>query len=65
MFARNALRSSFKVAQSAPSSRFFSNSVALNKNVAVLGASGGIGQPVSILPILPSSYHYSISSHFN
>lgn len=47
MFARQAVRSSLRAAQaSAPSSRFFSNSAVHNKNVAVLGASGGIGQPV-------------------
>ncbi|SPC65474.1 probable MDH1 - malate dehydrogenase precursor, mitochondrial [Ustilago sp. UG-2017b] len=46
MFARQALRSALPKA-SAP--RFFSSSAANNRAVAVLGASGGIGQPLSLL----------------
>lgn len=45
MFARAALRTSSAVAAPA-SARLFSQSAAANRNVAVLGASGGIGQPV-------------------
>ncbi|SHO77172.1 Mitochondrial malate dehydrogenase [Malassezia sympodialis ATCC 42132] len=48
MFARAALRTSPAVA--APVSvRLFSQSATANRNVAVLGASGGIGQPLSLL----------------
>ena len=43
MFARQALRSTAQVA----GPRLFSTSAANNRAVAVLGASGGIGQPVS------------------
>lgn len=50
MFARAALRTSPAVA--APVSvRLFSQSATANRNVAVLGASGGIGQPVRMNPI--------------
>lgn len=49
MIARTALRSALRQQQAtASSSRLFSSSAASWKNVAVLGASGGIGQPVSI-----------------
>lgn len=49
MIARTALRSALRQHQAtASSSRLFSSSAASWKNVAVLGASGGIGQPVSI-----------------
>jgi hypothetical protein len=48
MLARSALRSSLRAA--APSApRMFSSSAADRHAVAVLGASGGIGQPVSAL----------------
>ncbi|PWN24751.1 putative MDH1-malate dehydrogenase precursor, mitochondrial [Jaminaea rosea] len=44
--ARNALRAGLRQAQQP---RMFSTSAVNNKNVAVLGASGGIGQPLSLL----------------
>ena len=46
MFARQSLRSALP---KAPASRFFSSSASNNRAVAVLGASGGIGQPLSLL----------------
>ncbi|PWN40770.1 malate dehydrogenase [Ceraceosorus guamensis] len=46
--ARSALRASMR-SGAAPSSRLFSSSAINNKAVAVLGASGGIGQPLSLL----------------
>lgn len=50
MFAvRSALRSAAPLRQGFASSRLFSSSSIMNKNVAVLGASGGIGQPLSLL----------------
>ncbi len=49
MFARNALRNSSSTLASASASRAFSTSRASLKNVAVLGAAGGIGQPLSLL----------------
>lgn len=50
MIARTALRTALRQQQqaTASSSRLFSSSAASWKNVAVLGASGGIGQPVSV-----------------
>lgn len=47
MLSRTALRSAAPLRQGLASGRLFSSSAAQNKNVAVLGASGGIGQPVS------------------
>lgn len=47
MIGRTALRSALR---QAPSARLFSTSAINNRNVAVLGASGGIGQPVSGYP---------------
>ena len=44
MLARSALR-----AFTTPSSRLFSSSAARQTKVAVLGAGGGIGQPLSLL----------------
>jgi len=44
MLARIALRT-----LAAPSSRFFSSSASRQTKVAVLGAGGGIGQPLSLL----------------
>lgn len=44
MFARNAAR-----AFTAPSARLFSSSSARQTKVTVLGAGGGIGQPLSLL----------------
>ncbi|KAG5645286.1 Malate dehydrogenase, cytoplasmic [Asterophora parasitica] len=59
MFARSAVRA---VAQ--PSSRLFSSSAARNFKVAVLGAGGGIGQPLSLLlkqdPLVTSLSLYDI-----
>ncbi|KAF5372016.1 hypothetical protein D9615_008129 [Tricholomella constricta] len=59
MFARSAVRA---VAQ--PSSRFFSSSASRNFKVAVLGAGGGIGQPLSLLlkqdPLVTSLSLYDI-----
>ena len=49
MFARAALRSSVNSLRAPSAARLFSQSAAANKNVAVLGASGGIGQPLSLL----------------
>ncbi|WFD47614.1 malate dehydrogenase [Malassezia furfur] len=46
MFARAALRNSVRAPASA---RYFSQTAAANRKVAVLGASGGIGQPLSLL----------------
>lgn len=37
------------VAQTSQSSRFYSSTAAMGKKVAVLGAAGGIGQPLSLL----------------
>lgn len=48
MIGRIALRAALRQAFSAP--RTFSTSAVNNRNVAVLGASGGIGQPVSRSP---------------
>ena len=48
MFARTALRTSVAAARPA-SARLFSQSSAAQRAVAVLGASGGIGQPLSLL----------------
>lgn len=45
MFARAALRNSVRAPATA---RYFSQTAAANRKVAVLGASGGIGQPVRI-----------------
>ena len=59
MFARAAARS-----LAAPSSRFFSSSAARLHKVAVLGAGGGIGQPLSLLlksdPLVTSLSLYDI-----
>ncbi|KAG6910170.1 Malate dehydrogenase, cytoplasmic [Tephrocybe rancida] len=58
MFARSAVRAV------APSSRFFSSSASRNFKVAVLGAGGGIGQPLSLLlkndPLVTSLSLYDI-----
>ncbi|KAG6859988.1 hypothetical protein C0991_012354, partial [Blastosporella zonata] len=59
MFARSAIRA---VVQ--PSSRLFSSSASRNFKVAVLGAGGGIGQPLSLLlksdPLVTSLSLYDI-----
>ncbi|CAK5275975.1 unnamed protein product [Mycena citricolor] len=59
MFSRSALRT-----LSAPSSRLFSSSAARLTKVAVLGAGGGIGQPLSLLlksdPLVSSLSLYDI-----
>ncbi|THU81578.1 malate dehydrogenase [Dendrothele bispora CBS 962.96] len=59
MFARSALRSSL-----VPSSRLFSTSTPRQTKVAVLGAGGGIGQPLSLLlktdPLVSSLSLYDI-----
>ncbi|RDB20332.1 Malate dehydrogenase, mitochondrial [Hypsizygus marmoreus] len=59
MFARSAVR-----ALAAPSSRLFSSSAARSYKVAVLGAGGGIGQPLSLLlksdPLVTSLSLYDI-----
>ena len=59
MFARTTLR-----ALAAPSSRFFSASAPHLTKVAVLGATGGIGQPLSLLlktdPLVTSLSLYDI-----
>ena len=59
MFARSAAR-----ALAAPSARFFSASAANMTKVAVLGAGGGIGQPLSLLlkndPLVTSLSLYDI-----
>ncbi|KAJ6468999.1 lactate/malate dehydrogenase [Mycena vitilis] len=59
MFSRSAFRS-----LAAPSSRLFSSSSARNFKVAVLGAGGGIGQPLSLLlksdPLVTSLSLYDI-----
>ncbi|KAG6861431.1 Malate dehydrogenase, cytoplasmic [Termitomyces sp. Mi166 len=59
MFARSAVR-----ALAQPSSRLFSSSAARNFKVAVLGAGGGIGQPLSLLlkndPLVTSLSLYDI-----
>ncbi|KAG6849434.1 hypothetical protein H0H93_008510 [Arthromyces matolae] len=59
MFARSAVR---VVAQ--PASRFFSSTASRNFKVAVLGAGGGIGQPLSLLlksdPLVTSLSLYDI-----
>jgi malate dehydrogenase len=59
MLARTAAR-----ALSAPSSRLFSTSAARQTKVAVLGAGGGIGQPLSLLlkaePLVSSLSLYDI-----
>jgi hypothetical protein len=59
MLARSAVR-----ALAAPSSRLFSSSAARNTKVAVLGAGGGIGQPLSLLlksdPLVTSLSLYDI-----
>ncbi|EDR05073.1 NAD-malate dehydrogenase [Laccaria bicolor S238N-H82] len=59
MFARTAARS-----LAAPSSRLFSSSAARLHKVAVLGAGGGIGQPLSLLlksdPLVTSLSLYDI-----
>ncbi|KAF8185128.1 NAD-malate dehydrogenase [Pholiota molesta] len=59
MFARSAVR-----ALAAPSARFFSASAANQTKVAVLGAGGGIGQPLSLLlkndPLVTSLSLYDI-----
>lgn len=59
MFARSAAR-----ALATPSSRFFSSSAARQTKVAVLGAGGGIGQPLSLLlksdPLVSSLSLYDI-----
>ncbi|KAG6816125.1 Malate dehydrogenase, cytoplasmic [Tephrocybe sp. NHM501043] len=58
MFARSAVRAF------APSSRLFSSSASRNFKVAVLGAGGGIGQPLSLLlksdPLVTSLSLYDI-----
>ncbi|PWN50136.1 putative MDH1-malate dehydrogenase precursor, mitochondrial [Violaceomyces palustris] len=60
MFARQALRS----VKAAAGPRYFSSSAINNKNVAVLGAAGGIGQPLSLLlkndPLVTSLRLYDI-----
>lgn len=48
MIGQSALRTTLRQAQ-APASRLFSTSASSYRNVAVLGASGGIGQPLSLL----------------
>lgn len=59
MFSRSIAR-----ALKAPSSRFFSASAAHQTKVAVLGAGGGIGQPLSLLlksdPLVTSLSLYDI-----
>ncbi|KAJ7041180.1 NAD-malate dehydrogenase [Mycena alexandri] len=59
MFSRSALRT-----LAAPSSRLFSSSSARQSKVAVLGAGGGIGQPLSLLlksdPLVTSLNLYDI-----
>jgi len=59
MFSRSAAR-----VLAAPSSRFFSASAAHRTKVAVLGAGGGIGQPLSLLlksdPLVTSLSLYDI-----
>ncbi|KAJ7062832.1 NAD-malate dehydrogenase [Mycena amicta] len=59
MFSRSALRS-----LAAPSSRLFSSSSVRQTKVAVLGAGGGIGQPLSLLlksdPLVTSLSLYDI-----
>ncbi|KAF7354650.1 malate dehydrogenase [Mycena sanguinolenta] len=59
MFARSAIRT-----LAAPSSRLFSSSSARHTKVAVLGAGGGIGQPLSLLlktdPLVTSLSLYDI-----
>lgn len=48
MIGQSAVRTALRQAQ-APASRLFSTSASSYRNVAVLGASGGIGQPLSLL----------------
>ncbi|KAF7331055.1 malate dehydrogenase [Mycena venus] len=59
MFSRSAIRT-----LAAPSSRLFSSSSARHTKVAVLGAGGGIGQPLSLLlksdPLVTSLSLYDI-----
>lgn len=59
MFARSAVR-----ALAQPSSRLFSSSASRSFKVAVLGAGGGIGQPLSLLlkndPLVTSLSLYDI-----
>ena len=59
MFARSAAR-----ILAAPSTRFFSASAVNQTKVAVLGAGGGIGQPLSLLlkndPLVTSLSLYDI-----
>lgn len=59
MFARSIARSTSTLAQ-----RGFSTSVRSNRSVAVLGAAGGIGQPMSLLlkadPLITSLRLYDI-----
>lgn len=59
MLARSAIR-----ALAAPSSRLFSSSASRQTKVAVLGAGGGIGQPLSLLlksdPLVTSLSLYDI-----
>jgi len=49
MSAARSFLSKFKIGSLLPSSRSFSSTPANNYKVAVLGASGGIGQPLSLL----------------
>lgn len=49
MFASNASRRVLNAAAAAANSRFYSSTAAMGKKVAVLGAAGGIGQPLSML----------------
>ena len=48
MFARSTLRAPTQAIRTPASSRLFSQTATANRKVAVLGASGGIGQPVRI-----------------
>lgn len=56
MFARAALRTPVLAAQAPASARLFSQSAMANRKVAVLGASGGIGQPVRIVFLTPALF---------
>lgn len=49
MFARAALRTPVSAVRAPAATRLFSQTATANRKVAVLGASGGIGQPVRTL----------------
>ncbi|WFD38470.1 malate dehydrogenase [Malassezia japonica] len=49
MFARAALRTPVSAVRAPAATRLFSQTATANRKVAVLGASGGIGQPLSLL----------------